>query len=89
VCIPPLLIHGSVDPVKNDYKSQDVVRIQCSEGYELENPQSSLLYCSSHGLWQVFTLAGENVQIPLPRCISKYILYNTKKDLFTYLLVLR
>ncbi|XP_046443975.1 uncharacterized protein LOC124194013 isoform X2 [Daphnia pulex] len=70
ICIPPLLLHGSVDPVKSQYKSQDVIRIICKDGYELENPQSSLLYCSQKGLWKVFTL-GDSIYIPLPRCIVK------------------
>ena len=71
ICIPPLLLHGSVDPVKSQYKSQDVIRIICKDGYELENPQSSLLYCSQKGLWKVFTL-GDSIYIPLPRCIGNW-----------------
>lgn len=70
ICIPPLLLHGSVDPLKSQYKSQDVIRIICKDGYELENPESSLLYCSQKGLWKVFTL-GDSIYIPLPRCIVK------------------
>ncbi|XP_059353305.1 uncharacterized protein LOC130701110 [Daphnia carinata] len=70
ICIPLLLLHGSVDPVKSEYKSQDVIRIICKDGYELENSQSSLLYCSQKGVWQVFTL-GDSIYIPLPRCIAK------------------
>jgi hypothetical protein len=55
--------------VKSQYKSQDVIRIICKDGYELENPQSSLLYCSQKGIWKVFTL-GDSIYIPLPRCIG-------------------
>ena len=73
ICAPPLLIHGSVDPVKSEYKIKDVIQILCNSGYELANPQSSLLYCSQDGLWKVFTL-GDNVILPLPRCIGKQIM---------------
>jgi len=70
ICTPPLLIHGSVNPINSQYKSEDVIRIVCNDGFELENIQSSLLYCSKQGLWRVFTL-GDSSFLPLPRCIAK------------------
>ena len=85
ICVPPLLLHGIVDPVKSQYKSQDVIKIVCKDGFELENPQSGLLYCTQKGLWKVFTL-GEPTYIPLPRCIGNHNELQLSNYFFTCIL---